>query len=169
MLDGSYTYIQLCNLSQVLIYMYLPFATDPSTSTPMHLKAWFGFVAWSCKSCKSSSIFLDSKWVPHAKLPLTTLHPSTSSTIPVTSSSPVLVASNGVGRTQMRFAVFFFGVISSFWASDSCPEEMNESSKFPLVMLENQRLSGPVSWFAVLQLWLSFLEFATQTATSPCS
>lgn len=87
--------------------MYLPFATDPSTSAPMHLKAWFGFVAWSWKSCKSSSIFLESKWVPHAKLPLTTLHPSTSSTIPVTSSSTVLVASNGVGRTQMRFVFFF--------------------------------------------------------------
>lgn len=125
MLDGCYIYIQLCNLSQVLIYaMYLPFATDPSTSAPMHLKAWFRFVAWSCKSCKSSSIFLESKWVSHAKLPLTTLHPSTSSTIPVTSSSPVLVASNGVGRTQMRFVFFFFFSESSA-ASDSCSEKMN--------------------------------------------
>lgn len=166
MLDGSYTYIQLCNLSQVLIYMYLPFATDPSTSTPMHLNAWFGFVAWSCKSCKSSSIFLDSKWVPHAKLPLTTLHPSTSSTIPVIRHPQCLWPAMGLGGPRC-VSFFFFGVISSFWASDSCPEKMNESSKFPLVMLENQRLSGP--WFEVLQLWLSFLEVATQTATSPCS
>lgn len=111
MLDGSYTYIQLCNLSQVLIYMYLPFATDPSTSTPMHLKAWFGFVAWSCKSCKSSSIFLDSKWVPHAKLPLTTLHPSTSSTIPVIRHPQCLWPAMGLGGP--RCVSFFFSESSA--------------------------------------------------------
>ena len=149
--------------------MYLPFATDPSTSAPMHLKAWFRFVAWSCKSCKSSSIFLESKWVSHAKLPLTTLHPSTSSTIPVTSSFVIACGQQWGWEDPDAFRCFFS---ESSAASDSCPKKMNPPNFLFwcfFLQMENQRLSGPVSWFPVLQLWLSFLEVATQTAKSPCS